>query len=190
MNHNEDRHRSIAQVITNAMPSSDRLRARFGQRLRRQWISQLRPQRSDILRSVVPGLLVIGVVVAARGLGWLQPMEWAILDVGLRWRSPEPMDKHVVIVAINEADLQSVGTYPVPDGVLAQLLQKLQTYQPRGIGLDVIREVPVEPGHDQFVAALKSMDTVIGAESVVPDQSGTVIAPPPALPIEQVGFVD
>ncbi|NET51384.1 MAG: CHASE2 domain-containing protein, partial [Merismopedia sp. SIO2A8] len=42
----------------------------------------------------------------------------------------------------------------------------------------------------QFVAALKSMDTVIGAESVVPDQSGTVIAPPPALPIEQVGFVD
>lgn len=141
-------------------------------------------------RSGVPGLIGIGVVVAARLAGLLQPLEWAALDAGLRWRLPEPTDERVVIVGITEADIQAIGAYPIPDAVLAQLLQQLQTYEPQVIGLDLVRDLPVEPGHADLAAAFRSMNHVIGAESIVPDRAGATIDPPSALPADQIGFVD
>ena len=144
----------------------------------------------QIPKHILPGLVGIGVIVAARLLGLFQPMEWAALDAGLRWRSPESTDDRVMIVGIDEADIQAIGTYPIPDGVLAQLLQKLQTYEPQVIGLDIVRDLPVEPGHGDLVSAFQSMENVIGAESIVPDRTGATIAPPTALQPERIGFVD
>jgi CHASE2 domain-containing sensor protein/two-component sensor histidine kinase len=131
-----------------------------------------------------------GLVIGARMLGLLQPLEWAALDVMLRWRSPEPMDERVVIVAVTEADIQAVGVYPLPDEVLAQLLNQLQTDDPQIIGLDIVRDLPVEPGHEELMAAFQSMENLVGAETVVPDRADALINPPPTLPPEQVGFVD
>jgi len=141
-------------------------------------------------RALLPGLLGIGIVVAARLTGFLQPLEWAALDTALKWRLAEPTDEHVTIVGIDESDIQAVGTYPIPDEVLAQALQQLQDYGAEAIGLDIVRDVPVEPGHRALVESFQSMDNVIGAESVVPDRFGSLIAPPPALPSEHIGFVD
>ncbi|MEM9216549.1 MAG: CHASE2 domain-containing protein [Cyanobacteria bacterium P01_F01_bin.150] len=138
----------------------------------------------------LPGCVGIGLVVVARLVGLLQPLELDALDVGLRWRSPEPTDDRIVIVGINETDLQSVDTYPIPDEVLAQLLQQLQTYNPQVIGLDIVRDVPVEPGHAQLVEAFTTIPNIIGGESIFLDRIDAVIAPPPSLPPEQIGFVD
>ena len=138
----------------------------------------------------LPGFLSIGVVVIARLTGVLQSMEWDALDAGLRWRSPEPTDDRIVIVGIDETDIQTLGTYPIPDGVIAQLLQRLQSYNPRAIGLDLVRDIPVDPGHESLVQAFQTMPNVIGGISVVPDDIGGVILPPPSLPPEQIGFVD
>ncbi|MGB3613533.1 MAG: CHASE2 domain-containing protein, partial [Elainellaceae cyanobacterium] len=140
--------------------------------------------------TVVPGLIGIGVVVAARVAGLLQPLEWAALDTALRWRPAEPTDQRVVVVGITEDDINAAGSYPIPDGVLAQLLRQLQAYRPHAIGLDIVRDIPVEPGHGELVAAFQSMDNVIGAESVIPDRLGTVIAAPPSLPSQQIAAVD
>ena len=132
----------------------------------------------------------IGLVLIARWIGLLQTAELDALDNGLRWRLPEATDERIVIVGINEADIQSLGTYPISDDVIAQLLQQLQSYNPRAIGLDLVRDIPVEPGHDELVQAFQTMPNVIGAFSVIPDVTGTTIEPPPALPSEQIGFVD
>ncbi|MEB3214208.1 MAG: CHASE2 domain-containing protein [Leptolyngbyaceae bacterium] len=137
-----------------------------------------------------PSLLGIGVVVAARLLGLFQPLEWAALDAGLRWRSPEQTDDRIVIVGIDEADIQAIGAYPIPDGVLAELLQHLHRYEPRVIGLDIFRDLPVEPGHDELVAAFNQIEPLVAAESVVPDRAGSTVNPPPTFPSERVGFVD
>lgn len=142
------------------------------------------------LGAVVSGLLGTGLIIGARLLGLLQPLEWAALDATLRWRSPEPMDERVVIVGVTEADIQAVGVYPLPDEVLAQLLNQLQTYDPQVIGLDIVRDLPVEPGHAELMAAFQSMENLVGAETVVPDRADALINPPPTLPLEQVGFVD
>ena len=129
--------------------------------------------------------------MAARLLGLLQPLELAALDAGLRWRPPEPTDSRVTVVGINEADIQAVGTYPIPDGVLAELLRQLQNGGAAAIGLDIVRDLPVEPGHDALVAAFESIDHVIGARTAVAGRVvGAPIEAPPSLPPEQLGLVD
>ena len=134
----------------------------------------------------LPGIVVIGLVIVARLTGSLQSLEWLALDNFLRLRPTEPIDERIIIVGINEADIQSVGAYPIPDIEIAALLRILQTYKPRAIGLDIFRDLPVEPGHSELVAAFKDIKNLIGIEKVLPDQ----VDPPPVLPSEQVGFVD
>lgn len=135
---------------------------------------------------VVPGIAVIGLVIIARLTGSLQSLEWLALDSFLRLRPGETIDERIVIVGINEADIRSVGAYPIPDQEMATLLRRLQRYKPRVIGLDIVRDLPVEPGHAELVAAFKDIKNLIAIEKVLPAQ----IAPPPALPPEQVGFSD
>jgi CHASE2 domain-containing sensor protein len=110
---------------------------------------------------VLPGIAVLGLVIIARLTGTLQFLEWLALDSFLRLRPSEPVDERIVIVGINEADIRSVGGYPIPDREIATLLRILQTYSPRAIGLDIVRDLPVEPGHAQLVAAFKDIKNLI-----------------------------
>ncbi|NEQ84403.1 MAG: CHASE2 domain-containing protein, partial [Moorea sp. SIO2I5] len=134
----------------------------------------------------LPGIAVIGLVILARLNGSLQFSEWITLDSFLRLRPSEPMDERVVIVGIDEEDIQDVGTYPIPDQDIARLLRTLETYKPRAIGLDIVRDLPVEPGHEQLVEAFEDIKTLIVIEKVLP----TKINPPPGFPPERVGFSD
>ncbi|NES22966.1 MAG: CHASE2 domain-containing protein [Symploca sp. SIO3E6] len=118
--------------------------------------------------------------------GALQILEWITFDTFLRSRPSEPLDERIVIVAIKEEDIRNVGSYPIPDQEIARLLQSLQSYQPRVIGLDLVRDIPVNPGHKELVAIFEEWPNIIGIEKILPNQ----IAPPPNLPSEQVGFSD
>ena len=135
---------------------------------------------------VVPGTIVLGIVFLARFTGNLQFLEWTTLDYFLRLRPHETIDERVVVVGINEDDLRSIGSYPIPDREIAALIQKLQVHKPRVIGIDIFRDLPVEPGHSELVKTFKSFNNIIGLEKVLPVQ----VAPPPDLPHKQVGFSD
>ncbi len=135
---------------------------------------------------VVPGTIVLGIVFLARFTGNLQFLEWTTLDYFLRLRPHETIDERVVVVGINEDDLRSVGSYPIPDREIAALIQKLQVHKPRVIGIDIFRDLPVEPGHSELVKTFKSFNNIIGLEKVLPVQ----VAPPADLPHKQVGFSD
>lgn len=140
-----------------------------------------------ILRvGLLPGMVILGFVIAVRALGYFQALEWLAFDSFLRLRPSESIDERVVIVGINEADIRSVGAYPIPDREIASLLRTLQIYKPRAIGLDIVRDLPVEPSHEQLVAAFKASKNLIAIEKVLPEK----IAPPPDLPPEQIGFSD
>ncbi|WP_293081731.1 CHASE2 domain-containing protein [Moorena sp. SIO4A1] len=134
----------------------------------------------------LPGIAVIGLVILARLNGSLQFSEWITLDTFLRLRPSEPMDERVVIVGIDEKDIQDVETYPIPDQDIARLLRRLQTYKPRAIGLDIVRDLPVEPGHEQLVETFEDIKNLIAIEKVLP----TKIKPPPGFPPERIGFSD
>lgn len=141
-------------------------------------------------RGLLPGLMVIVGVMIARFTGAFQFLELVALDQVLRSRPAEPTDERIVIVGITEEDIQRARTYPIPDREIASLIQQLQTYQPAAIGLDIVRDVPVEPGHAELASVFRTHQNVIGVEIALLDRSGFTVAPPPTLPPEQVGFAD
>ncbi|MGJ3248161.1 MAG: CHASE2 domain-containing protein [Elainellaceae cyanobacterium] len=140
--------------------------------------------------SVLPGLIGIGLVIAARLAGILQPLEWMSLDYLLRLRPPESLDEQITIIGIDEADIRAIGSYPVPGKDLAELLRQIQSYNPAIIGLDIFRDLPVEPGHADLLEVFQTSDTIIGIEKIVPDRTDFTVDPPDGLPSEQVGFAD
>ena len=156
------------------------LKARSFRRLR-QWAQQERPV-------LIASVGMTGIIIILRLIGILQSSELAALDQLFRLRPQEPPDDRIVIVEINEKDLRQVGTWPIPDRLLAQLLQKLNTYQPRAIGLDIYRDLAVEPGHAELVKASETLPNFIGIEKI-PDKTGWSVPPPPVLSQrKQVGF--
>ena len=135
---------------------------------------------------LLPGLSITGFVVLARLLGALQPIEWNAFDSTLRARPAESTDSRVTVISITEADIQTKLGHPISDQDLAKLINQLQTYEPRVIGIDIFRDQPVRQGYEALASTLSSAGNVIGIESIeVP-----TISPPPILGEQQVGFAD
>lgn len=139
-------------------------------------------------RVLLTSSTVAGIVILLRVSGFLQGWELAALDQWFRLRPLEPIDDRIVIVGIDEADLRQIGQWPIPDAVMAQLLQRLQTYHPRVIGLDIYRDLPVEPGHAELQRLYSSIPNLIGIEQIKDKTSLGIPAPPVLNPKKQVGF--
>lgn len=134
---------------------------------------------------------VAGLVILLRFLGLFQSWEWSAYDQYLRLRPPERRDERIAIIGIDEADLRAIGQPLIPDQVYARLLEKLKAMKPRAIGLDVYRDLPVEPGHQQLVRVFESTPNLVGIQKVVGDSRGEAVSPPPALKAKgQVGAND
>ena len=93
------------------------------------------------------GVLIVvpattGILLGLRFAGVLQPLELALYDLFFQWRPSEAKDERIVIVAINETDIQKFGS-PIPDETLIKLLNLIRQQQPRVIGLDIYRDLPV-----------------------------------------------
>lgn len=130
------------------------------------------------------GKIGLGVAMAMVGLqltGGLQPLELAVLDYWLRVRSPEQRDPPVVIVAIDEEDIRRLGQWPMSDLQLATLLQRLRQANPAVIGLDLYRDLPVEPGTSQLQQVFNTTPNLIGIKKAVGNRNGPVVDPPPVL---------
>ncbi|MBF2063507.1 MAG: CHASE2 domain-containing protein [Calothrix sp. C42_A2020_038] len=132
-------------------------------------------------------LIVASAVIILRLAGFFQGMEWAMLDRFFQARPSAKIDPRIVIVAIDELHIQKTGQYPMSDMVLAQALQTLKSYNPKAIGLDLYRDLPVEPGSEELTQLYKTTPNLIGVEKGV----GSPIAPPPVLAeLQQVGLAD
>jgi diguanylate cyclase (GGDEF)-like protein/PAS domain S-box-containing protein len=139
-------------------------------------------------RVPLTALGVAGFIMGLRLSGLLQPIEWAGLDLLFRTRPLEPKDERIVIVGINEDYINKLEQWPMSDARLAQLLQIIQAAKPRAIGLDIYRNFPVEPGHDELVQTMQSIPNLVGIERVE-DEKWAAVPPPPTLdPKRQVGF--
>lgn len=121
---------------------------------------------------------VTGFVILLRFAGLLQQVELLTLDQLFRMRPLESPDNRVVIIGIGEEDIQTLG-WPISDAILAKLIQKIQQQNPRVIGLDIFRDIPVEPGHTELLKVFESTPNLLGIEKVGQDDQG--VAPPRSL---------
>lgn len=134
---------------------------------------------------------VAGLVILLRLAGLLQSLEWSAFDQYMRRRPQKPPDERIAIVGIDEADLHRRNESIIPDSTLAELLEKLKAQQPRAIGMDIYRDLPVHPGHQALVEVFKSTPNLIGIQKVAGKMGRETVAPPPVLKEKgQVGAND
>ncbi|RUR75144.1 CHASE2 domain-containing protein [Chlorogloeopsis fritschii PCC 9212] len=129
--------------------------------------------------SVGVTILVLGV----RHLRWLQPWELSAYDQMLRLRPQEAPDPRILLVTVTEEDLGSED-FSLPDNTINQLLAKLQSYQPRLIGLSIDRSKQKNLG-----SGLKNRDNII-TYCTFSSMGSPEIPPPLNFPIDRVGFSD
>jgi adenylate cyclase len=148
------------------------------------WASSSWLDSSGVRVVAIATVAITGLVLGMRQVGGLQPLDLVAFDQMVRWRPQAPADPRILIVAVTEADIRDQQKWPLSDQVLAQVLSKIQSLNPRVIGLDLYRDIPVPPGHEQLIAqlqqpnliAIQNLDTLAGTP------------PPPSVPPERLGF--
>jgi CHASE2 domain-containing sensor protein len=130
---------------------------------------------------------VTAILLGLRHLGGLQSLELMAFDYLVRLRSAHTApDSRLLIVTITEQDIRNQNRWPLSDEVVAQLLNKLQSLQPAAIGLDLYRDIPVEPGRSALVAQLKQPNLI-----VIQNINPVIGTPAPdGVPEERIGFND
>jgi hypothetical protein len=140
-------------------------------------------------------IAMTAILTGVRYSGVLQPLELSAFDQLLRLRTPEKADSRLLIVTVTEEDVQAQKQEKpqgsLSDKSLAQLLEKLETYQPQVIGLDIYRDYPVGKDYpalaermrksDRFVAVCQLSDSLAAKPGV---------KPPPEVSPEGLGFSD
>lgn len=183
---------------SSALPTNERERHKTTERnsaagrftLPNQLISRLWHSTHKVL---LASAAITALVVGVRYVGMLQPLELQAFDQLQRLRPEERLDPRLLVITVTEADIraQKQRKGSLSDRALGQLLEKLEQYQPRAIGLDIYRDFPVEPDNKElatrlqqnqhFIAVCKSSDSELDPDGV---------PPPPEVPSERQGFSD
>jgi CHASE2 domain-containing sensor protein/nitrogen-specific signal transduction histidine kinase len=130
---------------------------------------------------------VSAAVIAGNFFGIFNLLEWSIRDEFFRWRPKEAIESKIVIVTIDETDIKAAGNWPVPDRVLAKVIENLRSQSPRVIGMDLYRNLPEEPGHQQLIKVFQTTPNLIGVEKMTGDR----VDPPAVLKQkDQVALAD
>lgn len=147
--------------------------------------------QSSLLAVMMISILVSVVVTGLRSLGFLEHWELQAYDHLMRMRPDEGLDSRLLLVTV---DAEDVAAQPIEerkdksisDRSMEQLLQKLEQYQPRLIGLDVYRENPVEAKYQDLANRLRTSDRIIAmCQAAIGGNSG--YRPPPEVPTIPLG---
>ena len=136
-------------------------------------------------------VLLVGLgVLGLRSAGMLEGLELSAYDWYLRLRPFESRpDPRILLVTVTEQDIQEQKGWPLSDAVLANTIEALARYNPRAIGLDMYRDLPVPPGADKLSRALTVPNVVVVTKFAEGSSAG--VRPPAVLKgTEQIGFND
>lgn len=144
-------------------------------------------------------LMILSVVAAATGLVWgmrslgfLQQWELRAYDHFMQIRPEENPDPRLALVTITAEDVQSQPAAERQGASLSNrslelLLQTLERYQPRAIGLLVYRENPIPAEFEQLKNLFATSDRLVAiCEYGQPERPG--VPPPPNIPRDRLGF--
>ncbi len=135
------------------------------------------------------GQLIFLGILGLKHIGALESLDLMLYDFTLRSRPAQPVDTRIVLIDHTENDLRRWG-FPVPDGTLAQVLEKLEQGGARIIGVDKYRDMPVAPGEAEFNQVLTRHKNIIWITKFGKTSNQRV--PPPAVLAnsDQIGFND
>ncbi|MEQ9355836.1 CHASE2 domain-containing protein [Coleofasciculus chthonoplastes] len=141
------------------------------------------------LRVLIASAIATGLVLGVRSRGGLESWELQVFDHLMRLQPQEEPDERLLIVEITEKDVQAqpaterVGA-SLSDRAFAQLLAKLESYQPQTIGLDIYRDRPVEDNYPELAQAMETSDRLF----TICHYGNPGVIPPPEVLGERQGF--
>ncbi|MDZ7958808.1 MAG: adenylate/guanylate cyclase domain-containing protein [Aulosira sp. DedQUE10] len=124
---------------------------------------------------------VTALVIALRFMGLLEFLELTALDQFFLLRPQQPVDERIVIVEINEPDISKLKGWPIDDNVLAQVLDNIKQQKPQAIGLDIYRDLPLNPGHQNLVKIFETTPNLVGVQKLSDSSESSPVKPPPEL---------
>ena len=150
-------------------------------------LSQLKSTLKRWQEVLIVAPVVASFTIAGNLTGICQILEWTALDRMISLRPTEPTDDRVVVVTYDESDIDQIGQWPFSDAVLAELISKISQFKPRAIGMDIYRNLAVEPGQEQLVRVLQTTPNLIGIEKAL---GNSVPAAPTLIEQGQVALAD
>ena len=126
-------------------------------------------------RLLVPPLILLATFICLF-FGIFQSVELKILDLFFI-EHQEEKDTRITLVTIDDEDMEKIGKYPLPDGSVADALANIRQHNPRVIGLDLYRNLSIEPGTEKLSEIFRTTPNLIGVKKV----SGRPISPNPIL---------
>jgi adenylate cyclase len=146
---------------------------------------------SPLLTSVVVSLLVTFLVLGVRATGSLEGWDLKAYDWLLRLQPEEKEpDPFVVLLTLSETDVEALGSWPLSDGLMEEILTRLLQRRPRVIGVDIYRSFPVPPGHEALNELLRTHSNIVMVKKFGGETVASVPAPPVLEGTDQVGFTD
>jgi CHASE2 domain-containing sensor protein/class 3 adenylate cyclase len=143
---------------------------------------------ADLPPLAITCIAVTVTLLGVRHLGWLQPLELNAFDLMVQLRPDPGPDPRLLIVEITERDINAFKKWPLSDGVLAKAIAQIARLEPTAIGLDIIRDIPYEPGNAELATQLKNPKVFpITFRGTSKYQR---VPPPPNIPEKRVGFND
>jgi CHASE2 domain-containing sensor protein len=119
---------------------------------------------SPVLKALVGANIIVAAIIVARSDGWLQPFELLIYDaLRVAWAGHDSSNR-LFLVGGTEDDVADFD-WPLRDGELADLLERLASWNPRSIGVDIYRDKLKPPGTERLAEVLARHKKLCGSSS-------------------------
>lgn len=154
----------------------------------------LLPKNSLLIPSLIINGLITLFIIMFRLYGGLQFLELPAFDHLMRMRSlvvDERVDERILLVIIDDEDVKyqndqkmNIGDKSLSDEALEKLILKLNQYQPRVIGLDIMRQWPIDSKLSNLKEIMQQKNLIFTCTTK------TVKAPPDIQSPSQLGLAN
>ena len=152
-----------------------------------------------IIAGGIASVLLSSFIIGLRHQGSFEQIELLVYDFFVRLDAKSGFDERITIVGIDDNSLRKLDSDKISDATLKQVLETIEQYQPRVIGVDIIRDVPIGEGRAELLSyvnnryqPLEGLIKPIIFPCALPSQNkpNGIAAPNVIDPNSAVGFVD
>jgi adenylate cyclase len=135
-------------------------------------------------------LLTVLAMLGLREVGAFAQLELLAYDKLVVLRSHGPgVETRVSQIEIGEDDLERYH-WPLADGILADIVDRLRAANARAIGIDIFRPTPIGAGADALDRAIAATPQLVWADRFREGAWEGIAAPQAATAVDRVGFSD
>lgn len=142
----------------------------------------------DLQPLAIIWIVVTGTLLGVRHLGGFQPLELNAYDLMVQLRPDAIPDPRLLVVTITDQDINTIEKWPISDRTLAKGIAEIARLEPTAIGIDIIRNIPYEPGNAELVTQWQNPKVI--PITLIGNSKEDSAPPPPNIPEKRVGFND